>query len=121
MTNGSVPATPSALDGIRVIEVGVFIAAPFATLQLADLGADVIKVESLDGEPVRASGPFVSGRELTVPAPESLEAFGRTEFESRRKESARSCGSQSPRTSSSRTSVPERCVRSACRLTTCGR
>jgi formyl-CoA transferase len=62
MTNGSVPATPTALDGVRVIEVGVFIAAPFAALQLADLGAAVIKVESLDGEPVRASGPFVNGQ-----------------------------------------------------------
>jgi formyl-CoA transferase len=50
-----------ALDGIRVLEIGVFIAAPFAALQLADLGAEVIKVESLDGEPVRASGPFVAG------------------------------------------------------------
>lgn len=52
---------PGTLDGIRVIEVGVFMAAPFATLQLADLGADVIKIESPDGEPVRASGPFVNG------------------------------------------------------------
>jgi formyl-CoA transferase len=50
-----------ALEGIRVIEVGVFMAAPFAALQLADLGADVIKVESPEGEPVRASGPFVNG------------------------------------------------------------
>jgi crotonobetainyl-CoA:carnitine CoA-transferase CaiB-like acyl-CoA transferase len=49
------------LDGVRVLEVGVFMAAPFATLQLADLGADVIKIESLDGEPMRASGPFVAG------------------------------------------------------------
>ncbi len=43
----------------------MFLAAPFATLQLADLGADVIKVESLDGEPVRASGPFVNGESST--------------------------------------------------------
>ena len=48
-----------------MLEVGVFIAAPFATLQLADLGADVIKVENLDGEPVRASGPFVNGESST--------------------------------------------------------
>jgi len=49
------------LAGVRVLEVGVFMAAPFATLQLADLGADVIKVESLEGEPMRTSGPFVNG------------------------------------------------------------
>jgi len=50
-----------ALYGVRVIEVGVFMAAPFAAMQLADLGADVIKIEGPDGEPVRASGPFVGG------------------------------------------------------------
>ena len=44
-----------------MLEIGVFIAAPFAALQLADLGADVIKIESSAGEPVRASGPFVNG------------------------------------------------------------
>ena len=52
----------TALRGVRVLEVGVFMAAPFATMQLADLGADVVKVESPDGgEPVRGSGPFVAG------------------------------------------------------------
>ncbi len=58
-------APVGALDGVSVLEVGVFIAAPFATLQLADLGADVIKVENLDGEPVRASGPFIGGESST--------------------------------------------------------
>jgi formyl-CoA transferase len=54
--------TGAPLAGVRVLEVGVFMAAPFATLQLADLGADVLKVESPDGgEPVRATGPFVAG------------------------------------------------------------
>ena len=64
MKDENTPA-PAALDGVSVIEVGVFIAAPFATLQLADLGADVVKVENLDGEPVRASGPFVNGESST--------------------------------------------------------
>lgn len=50
------------LAGVRVLEVGVFMAAPFATMQLADLGAEVLKVESPDGgEPVRSTGPFVAG------------------------------------------------------------
>lgn len=54
------------LSGVRVVEVGVFMAAPFATLQLADLGADVVKVESPDGgEPVRSTGPFVEGHSST--------------------------------------------------------
>lgn len=54
--------TTGSLRGVRVLEVGVFMAAPFATMQLADLGADVVKVESpVGGEPVRSTGPFVEG------------------------------------------------------------
>ncbi|MGH3367771.1 MAG: CaiB/BaiF CoA transferase family protein [Nocardioidaceae bacterium] len=50
------------LEGLRVLEVGVFMAAPFAAMQLADLGATVLKIETVDtGDPVRASGPFVAG------------------------------------------------------------
>ncbi len=47
------------LDGITVLEVGVFMAAPYATMQLADLGARVVKVEPADGDPTRATGPFL--------------------------------------------------------------
>jgi formyl-CoA transferase len=57
------PATARPpLTGITVLEVGVFMAAPFAAMQLADLGARVVKVEDpRSGDPVRASGPFVDG------------------------------------------------------------
>src|SRR2546430_12099226 len=52
----------TALSGIRVIEVGNFMAAPFCTLQLADLGADVIKIENPDGgDQVRTTAPFLDG------------------------------------------------------------
>src|SRR5436305_7859345 len=51
-----------ALSGIRVLEVGNFMAAPFCTLQLADLGADVIKIENPDGgDQVRTTAPFLEG------------------------------------------------------------
>src|SRR5918911_5052823 len=51
-----------ALAGIRVVEVGNFMAAPFCTLQLADLGADVVKVENPDGgDQVRTTAPFLEG------------------------------------------------------------
>jgi crotonobetainyl-CoA:carnitine CoA-transferase CaiB-like acyl-CoA transferase len=50
------------LTGVTVLEVGVFMAAPFAAMQLADLGARVVKVEDpRSGDPVRASGPFLDG------------------------------------------------------------
>jgi len=51
-----------ALSGVRVVEVGHFMAAPFCAMQLGDLGADVVKVENPDGgDGVRATAPFLQG------------------------------------------------------------
>ena len=48
-----------ALGGVRVIEVGGRVSGAYATKLLADLGADVIKVESPStGDETRRSGPF---------------------------------------------------------------
>jgi crotonobetainyl-CoA:carnitine CoA-transferase CaiB-like acyl-CoA transferase len=44
----------SVLQGIRVVEQGTFITGPCAGMTLADLGADVIKVESPSGDPYRS-------------------------------------------------------------------
>ena len=50
------------LTGIRVVEVGNYMAAPFCTMQLADLGAEVIKVEHPEGgDQVRQSAPLIDG------------------------------------------------------------
>src|SRR5438309_116384 len=50
------------LTGIRVIEVANYMAGPFCAMQLADLGADVIKVENPDGgDTARDSAPFLDG------------------------------------------------------------
>ena len=46
------------LDGIRVIEFGNLVAAPYCGMLLADLGAEVIKVEPLTGDLAREIGPF---------------------------------------------------------------
>ena len=48
-----------ALEGVRVLEVGSNLAAHFVGRQLAELGAEVLKVEPPGGDPSRRRGPFV--------------------------------------------------------------
>lgn len=61
--DGSTEGRASApLSGIRVIEVGNYMAGPFCGMQLADLGAEVIKVEQpVGGDQVRSSAPLIEG------------------------------------------------------------
>lgn len=54
-------ATPTALDGLRVVELGGGLAAAYATKLLGLLGADVVKVEPRRGDPERRTGPFADG------------------------------------------------------------
>ena len=48
-----------ALEGIRVLEFSQIVAAPIAGVNLSDMGADVIKVEPVEGESTRRSGGIV--------------------------------------------------------------
>jgi crotonobetainyl-CoA:carnitine CoA-transferase CaiB-like acyl-CoA transferase len=50
------------LAGIRVVEAASFISGPLASMTLADLGADVIKVERPGGDPYRRFGRVHNGR-----------------------------------------------------------
>jgi crotonobetainyl-CoA:carnitine CoA-transferase CaiB-like acyl-CoA transferase len=61
---------PAPLQGLRVLELARILAGPWIGQTLADLGADVIKVEAPEGDETRRWGPpFVSG-----PAGASLDA-----------------------------------------------
>ncbi len=52
---------PAPLAGIRVVEIASFVAAPSAGALLADLGAEVIKVEVPEGELYRHTRPRMNG------------------------------------------------------------
>ena len=58
---------PAPLEGIRVVEIASFVAAPACGAVLADLGADVIKVEVPWGEIYRNSRPRLAGFKSDFP------------------------------------------------------
>jgi crotonobetainyl-CoA:carnitine CoA-transferase CaiB-like acyl-CoA transferase len=51
------------LHGVRIVSVEQFGAAPYGTMLLADLGAEVIKIENaaIGGDPARKTGPYFLG------------------------------------------------------------
>ena len=62
---------PMPLEGIRVVEYGVFHAGPGAGSILGELGAEVIKIEELKGDPVRY-WTQAGGVDFSMPNGESL-------------------------------------------------
>src|SRR5581483_6925224 len=50
---------PGPLAGVRILDCTEIIAAPYAAALLSDLGADVIKLEPLEGEPWRLQNQFI--------------------------------------------------------------
>jgi crotonobetainyl-CoA:carnitine CoA-transferase CaiB-like acyl-CoA transferase len=60
-----------ALDGLKVLELSEFISGPYCGKMLADLGAEVIKIEKPDGDAARRWGPFPGD----LPHPEKSGLF----------------------------------------------
>lgn len=60
-----------ALEGLTVLDLSEYIAGPYATKQLADYGANVIKLERPGGDPSRRLGPFKGN----TPHPERSGTF----------------------------------------------
>ncbi len=58
------PNRSGPLVGLKVLEIGHYIAAPFCTRILADLGAEVIKLEPPGGDPFRGWGAAVNGHSV---------------------------------------------------------
>ena len=58
------PTPGGALSGVRVLDLTTYLPGPYATLLLADLGADVIRVEPPGGAHSRCLPPFHDGRSL---------------------------------------------------------
>lgn len=65
------------LEGLRVVELGVWVAGPAAGGLLADWGADVIKVESPDGDPMRRLFALLSGHGQPQSPPFDLDNRGK--------------------------------------------
>jgi crotonobetainyl-CoA:carnitine CoA-transferase CaiB-like acyl-CoA transferase len=66
------------LSGLRVVEWGEHVSAPYAARMLADLGADVVKVERPEGDSSRRHGPFAG-----PPDPEASGLFHALNFNKR--------------------------------------
>jgi crotonobetainyl-CoA:carnitine CoA-transferase CaiB-like acyl-CoA transferase len=75
---------PHALSGVTIVELAYYVAAPLASTLLAEMGARVIKVEPLDGDPARRTGlqnaKFLVGKEsiaLDLKTDAGQEVLGR--------------------------------------------
>ena len=65
------------LEGVRVVEYAQYVAGPLCGVLLADLGADVVKVEPPTGDGYRHVLPAAPGRRPVLRAAQPREAVDR--------------------------------------------
>jgi crotonobetainyl-CoA:carnitine CoA-transferase CaiB-like acyl-CoA transferase len=70
---------PLPLEGVRILSAEQYGAGPFGSMLLADLGAEVIKIENpRDGGDIsRATGPYMLGDDATSPDSQFFQSFNR--------------------------------------------
>lgn len=64
MDHTAATSSRKPLEGVRVLDFSRVLAGPYCTALMADLGAEVIKVESASGDDYRHVGPFKDGESL---------------------------------------------------------
>ncbi|HUE30228.1 MAG TPA: CoA transferase, partial [Verrucomicrobiae bacterium] len=68
---------PGPMAGVRVVELGLWVAGPSAGGVLADWGAEVVKIEPPDGDPFRGLYLAASGAEVPANPPFELDNRGK--------------------------------------------
>ena len=56
MSETTANAAPDFLKGVRVLDLSLYIPGPYATLQMVQMGAEIIKIEPPGGDPMRFFG-----------------------------------------------------------------
>ena len=66
-----------ALDGVKVVELGLWVAGPSAAAMLSDWGAQVIKIEPPQGDPFRGLFASVLGSPMSINPPFETDNRGK--------------------------------------------
>ena len=68
---------PGALEGVKVVELGLWVAGPSAAAMLCDWGAEVVKIEPPQGDPFRGLFASVLGSPISINPPFETDNRGK--------------------------------------------